>query len=65
MRTSVVIVCLQPGDWLEEAIASVVDQADQVVVVDNGSADGAASVVARRAGAAVVRSERNLGFAAG
>jgi len=65
VRTSVVIVCLQPGDWLQEAVASVVDQADQVVVVDNGSADGVASVVARRAGAAVVRSERNLGFAAG
>lgn len=65
MRTSVVVVCLQPGDWLEEALTSVRDQADQVVLVDNGSADGAASEIGRRLGATVVRSARNRGFAAG
>ncbi len=65
MRASVVVVCLQPGDWLEEALRSVLGQAEQVVLVDNGSAGGAASVVGRRLGATVVRSEANLGFAAG
>lgn len=65
MRASVVVVCLQPGDWLEEALTSVADQADQVVLVDNGSVDGTASVIGRRAGVTVVRSPSNLGFAAG
>jgi N-acetylglucosaminyl-diphospho-decaprenol L-rhamnosyltransferase len=65
MRSSVVVVSLQPGDWLVEALASVVAQADQVVLVDNGSTDGEASAIGRHAGVSVVRSHRNLGFAAG
>jgi GT2 family glycosyltransferase len=40
-------------------------QADQVVVVDNGSANEEASAVARSVGAQVVRSAVNLGFAGG
>ena len=65
MRSSVVVVSLQPGDWLAEALASVTGQADQVVLVDNGSADGDASAIGRRAGVSVVRSHANIGFAAG
>ena len=40
-------------------------QADQVVVVDNGSAGDEASAVAAPLGAQVVRSPVNLGFAGG
>jgi GT2 family glycosyltransferase len=58
MRSSVVVVSLQPGDWLVEALASVVAQADQVVLVDNGSTDGEASAIGRHAGVSVVRSRR-------
>lgn len=65
MTSSVVILSYRPGDWLAESVASVVDQADEVVVVDNGSRSAEASLIARRAGARVVRSERNLGFAGG
>ncbi len=65
MTTSVVIVSYRPGDWLAPCVASVVDQADQVVVVDNGSDAESASDIARRAGAEVVRSTRNRGFAGG
>ena len=59
------MVSLQPGDWLEGALDSAVDQVDQVVLVDNGSPDGAASLIGHRLGATVVRAPRNLGFAAG
>jgi GT2 family glycosyltransferase len=65
MTTSVVILSYRPGSWLTDAVKSVVSQADEVVVVDNGSADASASLRARQAGARVVRSERNLGFAGG
>lgn len=65
MTSSVVILSYRPGEWLAEAVASVVDQAGEVVVVDNGSRAADASLIARRAGARVVRSERNLGFAGG
>ncbi|MCL2393116.1 MAG: glycosyltransferase family 2 protein [Acidimicrobiaceae bacterium] len=65
MTSSVVILSYRPGEWLAEAVGSVVDQADEVVVVDNGSDGAEASLIARRAGARVVRSERNLGFAGG
>lgn len=56
---------LQPGDWLEECLRSVVDEADEVVLVDNGSPGGSASVIGRRVGVTTVRSGVNLGFAAG
>ncbi|MDA8281987.1 MAG: glycosyltransferase family 2 protein [Actinomycetota bacterium] len=65
MRTSVVVVSLQPGDWLEECLRSVTAEADEVVLVDNGSADATASIVGRRMGVTVVRSRVNLGFAGG
>jgi GT2 family glycosyltransferase len=65
VTTSVVIVCHQPGDWLARCLASVLGQADEVVVVDNGSDDGLASQAAAKLGARAVRSERNRGFAGG
>lgn len=63
--TSVVIVSHKPGDWLSGSVASAVAQADEVVVVDNGSAGEEASSIARRAGARAVRCARNLGFSGG
>jgi GT2 family glycosyltransferase len=64
-RSSVVVVSHRPGSWLAPCLASALPQAAQVVVVDNGSLGGEASDIARAAGANVVRSERNLGFAGG
>lgn len=65
MLSSVVVVSYRPGVWLEPCLRSVRDQADQLVVVDNGSAGGTAGEVGARLGATVVRSRRNLGFAGG
>jgi hypothetical protein len=48
---------------LAPCLASVVDQADQVVLIDNGSEGALASAIGRRAGVEVVRSPVNLGFA--
>ncbi|MGH9104426.1 MAG: glycosyltransferase family 2 protein [Acidimicrobiales bacterium] len=63
MTASVVVVSWRPGDWLAPCLGSVAAQADQVLVVDNGSEGSAASAIARQAGAEVVRSAVNLGFA--
>jgi GT2 family glycosyltransferase len=62
---SVVVVSLRAGDWLEPCLESVRDQADQLVVVDNGSAGSEVSEVGRRFGALVVRNRDNQGFAGG
>jgi GT2 family glycosyltransferase len=64
-KTTVVIVSYHPGDWLVPCILSVKAQADEVIVVDNGSSEGVASALAATAGASVVRSPRNLGFSGG
>jgi len=63
--SSVVVVSHRPGDWLALCLASALPQASEVVVVDNGSPGEKASDIARKAGARVVRSSRNLGFAGG
>jgi GT2 family glycosyltransferase len=65
MTASVIVVSYKPGEWLEPCLRSVTDQADEVIVVDNGSDDAKATMVARQAGARIVRLEKNLGFAAG
>jgi GT2 family glycosyltransferase len=62
---SVVVVSMRCGDWLEPCLGSVRDQADQVVVVDNGSVGAEVSVLARRFDATVVRNGENQGFAGG
>jgi GT2 family glycosyltransferase len=63
--SSVIVVSYKPGDWLLPCLDSVTDQADEVIVIDNGSADAEASRIARAAGARVIRSSRNLGFTRG
>jgi GT2 family glycosyltransferase len=65
VSSSVVVVSHRPGSWLSACLLSALPQASQVIVVDNGSSDEEASAIARRAGAIVVRSDRNLGFAGG
>jgi GT2 family glycosyltransferase len=65
VTSSVVVVSLRAGDWLGPCLDSVRDQADQVVVVDNGSAGAEVSEVGRRYGATVVANRVNQGFAGG
>lgn len=64
-NTSVIILSHQPGEWLEACITSVVEQADEVIVIDNGSAGRSVTHIAEPTGVRVVRSEQNLGYAAG
>ncbi|MGD0379664.1 MAG: glycosyltransferase family 2 protein [Acidimicrobiales bacterium] len=63
--TSVVVVSYRPGNWLAECVTSVLSQAAEVVVVDNGSPGQEAASVASALGARVVHSSTNLGFAGG
>jgi GT2 family glycosyltransferase len=65
MTTGVVVVSYRPGDWLAAALRSVAGEADEVVLVDNGSEGGDAGRSGREAGARVVRSDVNRGFAGG
>lgn len=65
MTVSVIVLSHKPGAWLEACLDSVAGQADEVVLVDNGSDQGAASGIGKSRGARVVRSEKNLGYAAG
>lgn len=62
---SVIIVSYRPGEWLVSSLESVIHRADEVIVVDNASPDREAGEIARRVGARVVHSGRNLGFAGG
>jgi N-acetylglucosaminyl-diphospho-decaprenol L-rhamnosyltransferase len=63
--TSVVVVSYRPGTWLADCVSSALSQADEVVVVDNGSAGQEATALAAPLGARVVGSPANLGFAGG
>ena len=63
MKASVVVVSYRPGEWLSPCLASLSGQADEVVLVDNGSSGGVASEIGRRAGVRVLRFESNTGFA--
>jgi GT2 family glycosyltransferase len=63
--TSVIVVSHRPGDWLEKCLTSALSQADEVILVDNGSAGEEATRIADRLGAKTVRIPVNAGFAAG
>ena len=65
VATSVIVVSHRPHRWLEPCLESVLDAADEVVVVDNGSHAGEVGAVARRAGARVVALSANVGFPGG
>jgi len=63
LKASVVVVSYRPGEWLSPCLASLSSQADEVVLVDNGSSGAVASEIGRHAGARVLRFESNTGFA--
>jgi N-acetylglucosaminyl-diphospho-decaprenol L-rhamnosyltransferase len=63
--STVIVVSYRPGGWLMECLESVSAQADEVVLVDNGSAGEEASRIGSSVGARVVRSPVNVGFAGG
>lgn len=68
MTFSTVIVNYEGGDLLTECVRSLYEQEENVdvIVVDNGSADGSADTVARLFPTiTIVRPFRNLGFAGG
>jgi GT2 family glycosyltransferase len=66
MKVAAVVPHWNRRDLLQMLLPNLAQQTrafDEIIVVDNGSADDSAAV-AERAGAKVVRLERNLGFAA-
>jgi GT2 family glycosyltransferase len=63
--TTALVVSYRPGSWLTSCLESVVGQADEVVLVDNGSAGEEASRIGRELGVRLVRSNTNIGFAGG
>src|SRR4051812_22167432 len=65
LKRTVVVVSYRPTHWLHRCLASVADQADQVVLVDNGSEGGQASEIGHQFGATVVVLPRNAGVAGG
>jgi len=65
VTTSVIVVSYRVHGWLERCLESVADQADEVLLVDNGSPGGAVGAIGRRCGAAVETLDRNRGFAGG
>jgi GT2 family glycosyltransferase len=65
MKVAAVVPHWNRRDLLQTLLANLGEQTrpfDEIIVVDNGSADDSVAV-AERAGAKVVRLERNLGFA--
>jgi GT2 family glycosyltransferase len=63
--TTVIVVSYKDHPYLAPCLASVAEQADEVVVVDNGSPGSVASATARAIGATAVRLPANAGFAGG
>src|SRR5687767_15941662 len=64
VTASVVIVAHRPHRWIREAVASVVSQADEVILVDNGSGGAVVDLLPPRS-VHVVSLPRNVGFPAG
>ena len=64
MSRSIIVVCHSNQPWLARCLESAVQEADEVVLVDNGSPGESASAVGRRVGATVVRLAGNVGFPA-
>jgi GT2 family glycosyltransferase len=65
VTASVIVVAHRTHDWLLSSLASVVDQCDELIVVDNGSEGGKVGALVQEHATAVVRLDRNAGFAGG
>jgi len=65
VSTSVIVVSYRVHGWLERCLESVTGQADEVLLVDNGSPGGAVGAIGRRCGVTVETLGANRGFAAG
>ena len=61
MNISILIIAHNESENIAEAVSSA-SFADEIVVVDNGSDDDTGEI-ARRLGAKIIRSEKNLGYA--
>ncbi|HEX2849876.1 MAG TPA: glycosyltransferase family 2 protein [Acidimicrobiales bacterium] len=64
MAASVIVVSHRRHEWLERSLQSALDDADEVVLVDNGSG-GDVAAIGHGAGARVVTLPENLGFPGG
>src|SRR5688572_18268375 len=64
MSSSIVVVSHSNQPWLDRCLTSALEEADEVVLVDNGSPGEIASAVGRRLGAVVLRLPVNVGFPA-
>ena len=64
MSRSIVVVCHSEQPWLGRCLASALEDADEVVLVDNGSPGEVASATGRRLGTVVLRLPANVGFPA-
>jgi len=65
VTSSVIVLSHRPGEWLAPCLESVARQADEVLLVDNGSPGGQAATIGSAAGVTVVASATNTGFAGG
>lgn len=66
-RVAVVVVTYFPGQSLQrflDTLATATDRDAAIVVVDNGSTDGAPELAARRTGVQLVRTTENIGYGA-
>jgi GT2 family glycosyltransferase len=61
---SVIIVTYNSRQWIDQCLESLRNQAAEVIVVDNDSADATVEMVGRFSGVRLLPAERNLGFAA-
>ena len=64
MRISVIIPAYQAEDTLRGCLDSIVDQADETIVVDDGSQDGTAALVEQEYPAVVLVRQENQGVSA-
>jgi GT2 family glycosyltransferase len=65
VSSSVIVVSHRAHEWLGPCLASVEGEADEVILVDNGSAGRAVSELAGGGATRVLRLAKNLGFPGG
>jgi glycosyltransferase involved in cell wall biosynthesis len=65
LSTTVIVVSYRPGAWLRGCLGSVTEQADEVILVDNGSVGHEAGEIGASVGVRVHRLATNTGFVGG